>query len=117
MLWLPVTSIFSVIVALYCSGSRVSIVALAVVVVPELAFEVFVALVFVVFVLTLVLALVAGCCWQALPTRISCRSNAPAKNLADGFKTKLRMRLCLPDRAALRGQPAAGFVKLLKGER
>jgi hypothetical protein len=67
-------------------------VVVVVVVVPELTFEVFVELVFVVFVFTLVLALVAGCCWHALLTRISCKSNAPVKNLADSFKTKLRMR-------------------------
>jgi hypothetical protein len=77
-------------VALYCSGSRVSIAVLVgVVVVLILAFDVFVAVVFV--VLVFVLLPVAGCCWHALLTRMS-KSIAPVKNLADGFKTKLHMR-------------------------
>ena len=79
-------------VALYCSGSRVSMFApveVGVVVVLALVLEVLDALTFT--ELLLVLVLVAGCCWQALAASASSQM-APKEIFADGFQAKMRMR-------------------------
>src|SRR5215213_5907654 len=91
MLCAPVTSIFMVMVALYCSGSRTSMSFMADVVgiVVVFAFEVFEALAPVVVLVVVVLALLAACCWHAPKVTASASAAAVVKNLADGFKAKI----------------------------